>query len=466
MIIELDHRCTVATVYDDNRITESVIELTRENLSRVSRERVREICKAVYKAKGLTFPTLTYIGQRATVEQMIDLILTGEIKGIPGTAPSAAVSVQSGHWNPQPAGHTVSEPITRVEDLPIEEPEPNTASRILDEHQTVSAVGRMNSTVVDDLRDVLSRIGIKTQGEAVDRNAVGEIVDERLGGILDAVSSRFGELEELLNARVAALKPEPVTVNHTVTINNAANGQTSVVEGQHERFGKLLQWLSLRMNVWLKGPSGSGKSEAAKAAARELGLEFSEISCCQQTLATAFLGYMDATGTYRRTPFRERYEHGGIMNIDEIGKVNAQTLAVLNSGLGGRGMSFPDGWVAKSETFLCVCSDNTFGEGGDRMYTTSVQLDKASLQRFAFVVWDYDEAFEHRLAGNDEWTDKVQTWRANALRSDLRVVISPRASILGARALAAGIEEEEVCESLVWPGCDKATIAKIQGKAA
>jgi hypothetical protein len=73
-------------------------------------------------------------------------------------------------------------------------------------------------------------------------------------------------------------------------------------------------------------------------------------------------------------------------------------------------------------------------------------------------------AFEQEIVGNDEWLGRVLRYRRNAQGHNLRVVISPRASIKGARMLAAGFDQEEVETMLIFKGCDAATIAKIKGE--
>jgi cobaltochelatase CobS len=38
-----------------------------------------------------------------------------------------------------------------------------------------------------------------------------------------------------------------------------------------------------------------------------------------------------------------------------------------------------------------VATANTFGTGADRVYVGSLQIDGATLDRFAFLEWPYDE---------------------------------------------------------------------------
>jgi cobaltochelatase CobS len=272
--------------------------------------------------------------------------------------------------------------------------------------------------------------------EAVNREAVEAIVDEKLAN----------------HARVTRVEVKLL------------NGDVRKVAGQHKLFPKLLRLLALRENVWIVGPAGSGKSTAAHTAADALGIAYGAISVCSQTPVSALLGYMDANGNYVETEFRRRYEQGGVFNIDEIDKGNANVIAVLNSALSNGECAFPDRMVKRHDDNCMVATANTFGTGADRVYVGSLQIDGATLDRFAFLEWPYDEVFEQQIVGNDEWLGRVLRYRRNVEGHNLRVVISPRASIKGARMLAAGFEQEEVETMLIFKGCDAATIAKIKGE--
>ncbi|MBL7373522.1 hypothetical protein INQ23_29830, partial [Escherichia coli] len=63
-------------------------------------------------------------------------------------------------------------------------------------------------------------------------------------------------------------------------------------------------------NVWIAGPTGSGKTHAAEQAAHALGVEFYFNGALSMT--HELLGFVDAAGTYHTTPFRQAYENGGL----------------------------------------------------------------------------------------------------------------------------------------------------------
>jgi MoxR-like ATPase len=235
--------------------------------------------------------------------------------------------------------------------------------------------------------------------------------------------------------------------------------QTTV--GEHCQTATLRQLLSSGQHCYLVGPAGSGKTTAAEKCAAALGLNFYCQSVGAQTTQAQLLGFINATGQYVPTHFRQAYENGGLFLLDEIDAGNANVLTALNAALANGICSFPDRMVKRHENFLCVAAANTFGTGADRQYVGRNQLDAASIDRFAFLEWPYDEKLESQLAGNEEWTGYVQKIRKAVAALKIRHVVSPRASIQGAKLLSAGMNRAEVEEAVIWKGLDQPTRAKI-----
>ena len=147
--------------------------------------------------------------------------------------------------------------------------------------------------------------------------------------------------------------------------------------------------------------------------------------------------------------------------MDEVDAANAGVLTIINALLANGYCSFPDGVIKRHDGFRCICACNTYGRGADRQYVGRNQLDAATLDRFAVVDFEYDDNLERMIAGNDAWVDKVQRYRKRAFDLKMRVVISPRASIFGAKLLASGMKETLVEELVVWKGISSEIRSKI-----
>lgn len=228
----------------------------------------------------------------------------------------------------------------------------------------------------------------------------------------------------------------------------------------HKTFPKLLQVLSQHLNVYLVGPAGSGKTYAAKKCAEALGIPFYFTGAIANEYKLT--GFKNARGEYVGTKFREAYENGGVFLFDEIDASFPQAVLAFNAALANDFMDFPDGQVTRHKDFYCIAAANTIGQGADRQYVGRNQLDAASLDRFVFIEWEYDNNLEISLSGNADWAKYVQLVRKVVSDSKIRCIISPRASIYGAQLLAAGIERSEVEDMVLWKGLDEASVKKVK----
>jgi cobaltochelatase CobS len=165
---------------------------------------------------------------------------------------------------------------------------------------------------------------------------------------------------------------------------------------------------------------------------------------------------------------REPFENGGVLMLDEMDNSNPSVLTTLNSALENDLCTFPDKAVERHPDFICIAGGNTYGRGSDRLYVGRTQLDAATIDRFTFVDWDYDEEAEFDWAGRDEyrWIEYVQKVRHVAFEHQMRVVISPRASIKGAKALRGGMPIDAILDGVLWKGMardDRSRLEAIVG---
>jgi hypothetical protein len=165
-------------------------------------------------------------------------------------------------------------------------------------------------------------------------------------------------------------------------------------------------------------------------------------------------------------------------------------LLAFNTALANDWMDFPDGCIKKHPDFRVVADANTFGTGADRLYVGRNQLDAASLDRYAVLDWGYDESLEAAMIGADapkgapvprsieplpaervqavaiQWVERVRKVRGAVNDLKVRHVVSPRATVNGARLLAAGFTWAEAEDAVIWKGLDADTRGKVIAKAA
>lgn len=229
--------------------------------------------------------------------------------------------------------------------------------------------------------------------------------------------------------------------------------------GAHYAFADLLLTLQAGEQPYLCGPSGSGKSHAAAQAAKILGLSFRFMSCSPTIGGHVFFGYMSATGTYVPGIIREAWEFGGVVLIDEIDACASQALVELNGALAlqaGAEFTFPDGaCIPRHADFYVVAAGNTTGNGADDVYNGREQLDGASLTRFVVIEWGYDESLERQMvpAEHVPWAERVIALRKAAKAAGQALLITPRATLAGARLLSVGMPQAKVEDMTVWKLC-------------
>lgn len=213
-----------------------------------------------------------------------------------------------------------------------------------------------------------------------------------------------------------------------------------------------------RNNIYMHGPAGSGKSTAARQTAEVLALPYGYISLNPQTPDSRLLGYMHAGGEYVPSEFFKRYTEGGVFCIDEIDNASASLVTTLNGLLENGHGAFPNGVYPRHKDFACVCTANTIGRGGDINYPERRALDGAFLERFMFLLWEYDtdltRAIVTGILGNSakefmSWVDK----ESEILKAKYpTLIISPRAFIQGAVLEKMGLSRNQIVPMVISRG--------------
>ena len=303
-----------------------------------------------------------------------------------------------------------------------------------------------------------------------------EVLRRLLGGGMD-------------EARVIALiqqhggRPAHVTIDLTSPTVNLSGEAV-----MHYKFPLLAAAISARVNVLLVGPAGSGKTTAVEKAAKALGLPFYATGAVNSEYKLT--GFIDAQGRIVSTAFRKAFEEGGLFLFGETDASMPGALLAFNTALANDWMDFPDGVIRKHPDFRVVADANTFGTGADRLYVGRNQLDAASLDRYAVIDWDYDEALEAALLGLPapkgspvpasiaplpevevqgvaaRWFERVRSVRHAVADLKVRHVVSPRATLNGVKLLAAGWSWSDTEQAVIWKGMDNDTNVKVAAKAA
>jgi len=328
------------------------------------------------------------------------------------------------------------------------------------EKDVADLVYELVPTLEVDVEDTKWENADKTIKENVEK------LDKRITDILEneikEIDKRLGDNQGNLSEEIRIVKKEIENLKSRKPLDlmiKLDNSKPQDFGKQHFQLPTLIQILATKLNVYLVGPAGAGKTYAAIQCAKALEVEFYFTGA----IASEFklTGFIDAQGKIVSTEFRKAFEKGGLFLFDEIDASYPQAVLAFNAALANDYMDFPDKRVQRHEKFYCIAAANTYGQGADRQYVGRNQLDAASLDRFVFIDWKYDENLERKLAGNQDWSDYVQKIRRYIEAQRIRHVVSPRASIYGAKLLANDISREIVEQTILWKGLDEVTKSKI-----
>jgi energy-coupling factor transporter ATP-binding protein EcfA2 len=281
------------------------------------------------------------------------------------------------------------------------------------------------------------------------------LLAEQLAKMLTATQQPAPQLDE---AQLIKLIKQHAAKNLHITAG--ADRGVVKIEGAHHQLEQVIVWASTGTNIYLTGPAGSGKTTLAEQTATALSLPFYSSGAIMASYE--LLGVRTAHGDYIPTGLRTAYEKGGVFLLDEVDGCSAKALVCFNQLLANHSFTFPDGMVEKHADFVAIAGANTTGQGATRQYIGRSQLDAATLDRFIQIEVTYDEELESRLAhaeyeahgGSDKktiekWVSKVQNLRAKLLDMKATALVTPRASMFGARGLAKNIPLESLIEQVL-----------------
>lgn len=287
----------------------------------------------------------------------------------------------------------------------------------------------------------------------------------------DSIAKNFkviaGDIEALTDI-VTGIKENRATVLHLTTPKMPELSNMGTV---HSQFPTLLKMCNARLrdgsrlNVWIHGPAGTGKTFSAMVIAKTLFPDMENNFQYNGALTTSYqvLGYQDANGKYVTTAFREAWEHGGVYLFDEIDASMPDALLALNGALANSVCRFPDKLVHRHPDCIILAGANTTGQGATMEYAGRMKQDAALTDRFVFLHWPQDKALEDSIIANKVWLDSVRKYRDNLVKHGIKNhAITSRASIYGEALLAAGLTTDETEQSVIKKGLTEAQFKLVK----
>ena len=328
-------------------------------------------------------------------------------------------------------------------------------AKLLQGRVTASGSG-VDEDRVEAIADKCARSAVSEALLEADKEFAGKLQKHLSNGSFP--TGRVKEIVEELT-RGVAMRVEFVT----------ASGEVKPIDGlMHPQVPQITAWLRSNVPVWAWGAAGSGKTHLARQVAAMLEVEPRVVSVDPTLTVAKLLGYRNvADGGFVEGFLYQAYKTGGLVALDEIDTGDPGVVASINALLSNTHYLFPNGeTVERHPKFYTLALANTRGTGAVAGYTARNRLDAATLDRFAVIEIKYDDGLEMALACGQgapaqpwrhgqpaepgaqkryvEWVQKVRQQVGTS------VLVSPRASINGCRALRHGIPMAEIAEALVF----------------
>jgi len=292
----------------------------------------------------------------------------------------------------------------------------------------------------------------EVKGEDLEQ-CLTKIVEPRLQDLVAQVDASAEARQEAFNKNAAKSIAQAVVVEAIKRLDARVPRQVNIVVSrpdgsthtetgpQHPQYEELLRMASLRKDdgyvpgIFLAGERGSGKTTGCRNAAKALGMKWYANGAV--SMAHEMLGWIDATGNYHRTPFRDAFELGGFYTFDEVDRSDTNALLAVNPHLANGEAAFPDGIVVRHKDCIITATGNTWGLGGTLEFSGACKLDEAFLSRFEVKLpWDVDTNFERKLVANDDWYTYISEARRRIREAGIKYTIDSRAAIAGAKMVS------------------------------
>ena len=305
---------------------------------------------------------------------------------------------------------------------------------------------------------------------------VSEAVNKALAGVIGKATT--DAITEAIKAASAAMaKASEGAVREAVRSAQAQSRELVIkvdntppvkIEGAHYYFDRLVKLVSAGMHVYLWGPAGSGKTFAALQAAQALSRSAEIDTLDPSTFRSMVQGYMSPDGKPVHTTFTRCWVSGNIYVADECDNAPGHVQTLFNSALANGHAPLAWGNVAREGKFGFIGTGNTPG-APTRSFPDRKPMSAAFRDRLYFMHWPVDWNIARKLSGNacqpapsrisgtcsvskwESWVERVHGWADSNAPT---LMVTPRASIEGTKALAHGEFVSEVADGLVFRGCD------------
>lgn len=263
----------------------------------------------------------------------------------------------------------------------------------------------------------------------------------------------------------APIEPKALASDITdkIIIDNSKHNMTGIIKLR----------LRQRKYPFLYGAPGAGKTHLMESIAKDMGLNFCLISCSSDMFKSEILGSRSPiTGDYFDTAFRQAWEHGGLILLDEVGLASGAFLNVMNAGLAQKSILFPDKkLVAMHSQCFIAFADNSALYGNDPMFPERQDAGGAFRDRITYVKFEYDLELERRIltimfdgdtTRASKWHSAVLAMRQQLSALNIPVFASPRFAYASADDFKHGVSFDTIISQNLLKGINGDIEAQVK----
>jgi len=325
----------------------------------------------------------------------------------------------------------------------------------------------INSSTTVKVSDLIEReLESKKIATATDTDQIQQALETLLSLVNKPTQPQIDEKQ------LVALIKKHATITHQIKIQPAQIGEVKTINNAHPKLMQVISFCECRngdgtrMNAYLYGPAGSGKTTMGVQVSEALDLDFYSMGAVLTPYE--LVGNLDAHGKYSATAFYHAYKNGGVFLQDEIDACSPRALLCINQALANDRYTFPNAeTVKRHKDFIYIAGANTIGSGATLEYIGRGQLDKATIDRFFQIEIEYNESVERNICyqtaainGADieseavqkllnDWLSYIAYFRKTVSDLGLKIVISPRTTARGAALIARGFSTIDVKDLVI-----------------